>query len=152
MQKGGERKKKKLNGVRGIQQVKIVQICMSYTPHVQTLLTSNFTSTLSLHESRNRQRPDRSVFNLCASVSCSYFCAGEDGDIVSVTLPPSQYSRTVVVTRGLHTPNHVRVTENPPTGPPALIYMSRLSVGPGTDVGNTSSISYIASSNDNPLT
>jgi hypothetical protein len=64
------------------------------------------------------------------------FCAEEDGDIVSVTLLPSQYSRTIIVTRGLQT--QVRVMENPPTGPLALIFLSQLSRGADRNAGNSS--------------
>jgi hypothetical protein len=42
---------------------------------------------------------------------CSLFCAGKDGDVVSITLPPSQHTQTVTVTKG-QTSNHIHVTEN----------------------------------------
>jgi hypothetical protein len=44
-------------------------------------------------------------------MSCSLFRAGKDGDIVSITLPPSQHTRTVTVTKG-QTSNHIRIIEN----------------------------------------
>ena len=48
---------------------------------------------------------------------CSLFCVIKDGDVVSIILPPSQYSRTVTVTKGPQTTHHVCVTENLPFGP-----------------------------------
>jgi hypothetical protein len=56
---------------------------------------------------------------------CAHFCVGDDGDVVSITLPPSRNSRTVTVTRGTQTTNRVCVTENLPSGPPALICLSQ---------------------------
>jgi hypothetical protein len=43
---------------------------------------------------------------------------------VSITLPPSQYSRSVTVTRG-PTTNRICITENQPSGPPVLIIPSQ---------------------------
>ena len=63
-------------------------------------------------------------FRFHSFVFLNTVCTEDSGDIVTLTLPPSQLSRTVIVTRGLQTPNHVRVTENRPTGP-VLLCLSR---------------------------
>jgi len=80
------------------------------------------------------------------------FCTGEDGDIISLTLPPSQYIRTVTVTKGVQTPNHVRVTENPPAGPPVLVFLSRLSARGDMIAGNASPTNDIVNPGSKPST
>jgi hypothetical protein len=67
----------------------------------------------------------RESFLLSISSACSLL-AEEDGNIISVTLPPSQHSWTVIVTRGIIS-NNVCVAENKPTGPSTTIYSSPLS-------------------------
>ena len=78
-------------------------------------------------------------FWFSVSFVLTHFCAGEDGDVIFITLPPSQYSRTVTVIKGLPTPNCVRVTENLPSSPPTLICLSQLPTRSNTSTVNVSS-------------
>jgi hypothetical protein len=74
-------------------------------------------------------------------MSCSLFRAGKDGDVVSITLPPLQHTRTVTVTKG-QTSNHIRVTENASS---ANTISSFYSIPP-TQAPNTKRTSLLVSS------
>ena len=70
---------------------------------------------------------------------CLLFCVGEDRDVIFITLLPLQYSRTVTVIKGPQTTNRVCITENPPSGPSALICLSQqLLTHPNTSLINAS--------------
>jgi hypothetical protein len=79
------------------------------------------------------------------------FCTEEDEDIVSVTLPPSNHSRTVVITRSRLGSDHVRILENQPTGPPMLIHLSQLSAPPA-DVNVSTTDNITVPTNGKPFT
>jgi hypothetical protein len=76
------------------------------------------------------------------------FNTEEDGNNISITLPPSQHRRTVTVTKGHQAANHVCIIEDPTTGPPALVFLSQLSTGPDIIAENTSPSSDIMKPDD----
>jgi hypothetical protein len=71
------------------------------------------------------------------------FNTEEDGNIISIMLPPSQHQCTVTVTKGHQATNHVCITKNPTAGLPALIFLSQLSTDPNIIAENTSPSSDI---------
>lgn len=108
-------------------------------------------SPSNCHAARNTDHPNQLrplFFPWCVCVLL-IFSTEEDGDIVSVTLPPSNHTRTVVITRSRPFSDHVSILENQPIGPPTLIYLSRLSAPP-SDV-NVSTTDDITVPNDKPL-
>jgi hypothetical protein len=76
---------------------------------------------------------------------CSIFFVEEDGDVVSISLPPSQYSRTVTVSKGPQTTSNVCVTENLPFGPAFICLSQQHPTRPNTSMINASPAGATAS-------
>ena len=56
------------------------------------------------------------------------FCTADDGDIISISLPPSERGWTVVISKGVHSSSQIRVTENRPGESPALQLSMRTNI------------------------
>ena len=106
-----------------------------------TCCRDGFLSLLGHHASWNWQHSNPFVHFILFFFH--YFCAHfffveEDRDVISITLPPSQYSRTVTITKGSQTTNNVCITENLPFGPAFICLSQQLPTCPNTNTINAS--------------
>ena len=56
------------------------------------------------------------------------FCTADNGDIISILLPPSEHGWAVIISKGVHSSSQIHVTENWPGESPAFQLLMRTNI------------------------